>query len=75
MMPQASIRKLLTKINAAQNEVALSHHIVRGLYFLVVIFAANIIRLYQMSKRRMCIIHSTMLLMYNIHVTNTLFIT
>ena len=35
--------KLLTKITAAQNEVALSYHKVRGLYFLAVIFAATII--------------------------------
>ena len=33
---------LLTKITVAQNEVALSYHRVRGLYFLVVVFAATI---------------------------------
>ena len=33
---------LLTKIAAAQNEVALSYHRVRGLYFLAVIFATTI---------------------------------
>ena len=33
---------LLTKTTAAQNEVALSHHRVRGLYFLAVVFAATI---------------------------------
>ena len=32
---------LLTKITAAQDEVALSYHRVRGLYFLEVIFAAT----------------------------------
>ena len=32
----------LTKITAAQNEVALSYHRVRGLYFLAVVFAATI---------------------------------
>ena len=33
---------LLTKTPAAQNEVALSYHKVRGLYFLAVIFAMTI---------------------------------
>ena len=33
---------LLTKTTAAQNEVALSYHRVRGLYFLAVIFVATI---------------------------------
>ena len=32
----------ITKINAAQNEVALSYHRVRGLYFLVAAFAETI---------------------------------
>ena len=32
----------ITKINAAQNEVALSYHRVRGLYFLVAVFAETI---------------------------------
>ena len=30
------------KITAGQNEIALSYHRVRGLYFLAVIFEANI---------------------------------
>ena len=34
---------LLTKITAAQNEVALSYHRVGGLYFLAVIFALTLI--------------------------------
>ena len=34
---------LLTKIIAAQNEVAHSHHSVRGLYILAVIFAATVV--------------------------------
>ena len=34
---------LLTKKTAAQNEVALSYHRVRGLYFLAVVFAATIV--------------------------------
>ena len=34
---------LLTKTTAAQNEVALSYHIVRGLYFLAVVFVATIV--------------------------------
>ena len=38
----------LTKITAAQNEVALSSDRVRGLYFLVVIFAATIVKLSQL---------------------------
>ena len=33
---------LLIKIIAAQNDVALSSHILRGLYFLAVIFAVSI---------------------------------
>ena len=33
---------LLTKITAAQNEVALSYHRPRGLYFLAAVFAAAI---------------------------------
>ena len=32
----------ITKINTAQNEVALSYHRVRGLYFLAVVFAETI---------------------------------
>ena len=41
--PRESILKSiqLTKITAAQNEVTLSYHSVRGLYFLTVIFAAT----------------------------------
>ena len=34
---------LLTKTTAAQNDVALSYRIVRGLYFLAVIFAPTIL--------------------------------
>ena len=37
------IYRLLTKITAAQNEVALTYHRVRGLYFLAVIFGATVI--------------------------------
>ena len=33
---------LLTKTTAAQNEVALSYHGMRGLYFLAVVFASTI---------------------------------
>ena len=33
----------LTKITAAQNEVSLSYHRVRGLYFLAVVFTATIV--------------------------------
>ena len=36
---------LLTKITVVQNEVALSYHKVRGLYFLTVIFAATVVAL------------------------------
>ena len=36
---------LLAKTTAAQNEVALSYHRVRGLYFLTVVFAATILQL------------------------------
>ena len=35
-----SIFILLTKTTAAQNDVALSYHRLRGLYFLAVVFAA-----------------------------------
>ena len=43
-LPEEEINRymLLIKIAVAQNEVALSYHRVRGLYFLAVIFAANI---------------------------------
>ena len=34
---------LLTKVTAAQIEVAISHYKVRGLYFKAVIFAASIV--------------------------------
>ena len=37
-----TITILLTKITDAQNEVALSYHRVRGLYFVAIIFAATI---------------------------------
>ena len=37
------IYMLLTKTAAAQNEVALSYHTVRGLYFLAAVFAAIVI--------------------------------
>ena len=40
---QANIPILHTKKAAAQNEVALTYHKVRGLYFLAVVFAATII--------------------------------
>ena len=33
---------LLTKITAARNEIALSYHNVRGLYFLAVVFVRSI---------------------------------
>ena len=36
---------LLTKTTAAQNEVALSYHSVRGLYFLAVVFVSNLLRI------------------------------
>ena len=35
----------LTNITAAENEVALSYHRVRGLYFLAVVFVATIVSL------------------------------
>ena len=35
----------LTKTTAAQNKVLLSYHRVRGLYFLVVVFAATIVHI------------------------------
>ena len=38
-------RMHLTKTTAALNEVALSYHGVRGLYFLAVVFAATIVGL------------------------------
>ena len=41
---------LLTKITAAQNEVALSYHCMRGLHFLAVIFAATIEAVFQVFQ-------------------------
>ena len=38
-----AIFTLLTKTTAAQNEVALSYHRVRGLYFLAVVFVSSIV--------------------------------
>ena len=37
-----NISIFLTKITATQNEVALSYHRVRGLYFLAVVFEATV---------------------------------
>ena len=34
---------LFTKTTAAQDEVALSYHVARGVYFLAVVFAAVIV--------------------------------
>ena len=44
---------LLTKITAAQNEVALSYHCMRDLYFLAVIFAATIKTVLQHDQQRL----------------------
>ena len=41
---------LPTKITAALNEVSLSYHKVRGLYFLAVIFEATIYNEHEVSK-------------------------
>ena len=41
---------LLTKATAAQNEVALSYHRVRGLYFLAVVFVATIYTIHVLFK-------------------------
>ena len=41
---------LLTKITATQNEAALSYHIVLGLYFLAVVFAAVTLYLLQFTS-------------------------
>ena len=43
---------LLTKTTAAQNEVALCYHSVRGLYFLAVISAAAIYNIYIIYRDR-----------------------
>ena len=40
---KVNVHILLTKSTAAQNEVALSYHRVRGLYFLAVVFARSIV--------------------------------
>ena len=45
---------LLTKTTAAQNDVALSYHRVRGLYFPAVIFAATIIKIVRYYTCAMC---------------------
>ena len=45
---------LLTKITAAQKEVALIYHRVLGLYFLTVFFYGTIILLCLQSKKRTC---------------------
>ena len=45
--------KLPTKVTAAQNEVALSNHRVRGLYYLVSIFVETIFISRQLVFRNM----------------------
>ena len=42
-VPKSDIFIHLTKTTAAQNEVALSYHSVRRLYFLAVVFVTNIV--------------------------------
>ena len=39
---QISFNKFLIKTTATRNEIALSYHRVRGLYFLAVVFVATI---------------------------------
>ena len=45
---------LLTKTTAAQTEVALTYHKVRGLYFMAVVFATTIILTHKGSERHVC---------------------
>ena len=45
---------LLTKTTDAQNEVAPSYHIVRGLYFVAVVFVAAIVNLLKCNKSLFC---------------------
>ena len=46
---------LLTKTTAARNEVALSYHRVRGLYFRAVVFVATIVMIRVPSSFLICI--------------------
>ena len=41
--------RLLTKTTAAQKEVALNYHRVRGLYFLAVVFVATVVDMFTAS--------------------------
>ena len=59
---------LLTKTSAAQNEVALSSHRVRGLYFLVVIFAATIIIYYAQCTYYTIVTAKTLYKMHIVHL-------
>ena len=69
-----SLAALCTKETAAQNEVALSYHIVRGICFLTVIFVATIVIsilitasctcLRVCKLRKICTMYCTL---YNVH--------
>ena len=50
---------LLTKTTAAQNEVALSYHRVRGLYFLAVVFVATIVLVLYLYRAHVLLIDFT----------------
>ena len=41
---------ILAKTTAAQNEASLSYHKVRGLFFLAIVFAATINKIYFQTK-------------------------
>ena len=59
---------LLTKTTAAQNEVALSCHSVRGLYFLAVVFVRGIV--YTLYNTYIVeYIHYAIYTLYNTHYT------
>ena len=64
MLMEAHAR-ILTKITAAQNEVALSYHRMRGIYFLLVIFATTICYMFAMDD--LVTIDTTQYTLYSIH--------
>ena len=65
---------LLTRTTAAQNVVALSYHIMRGLYFLAVVFVTSIVAMHFITPVLECRVnelHFTVLqcIMYSVYCT------
>ena len=65
---------LLTKTTAARNEVALSYHRVRGLYFPAVVFVPTIVLIYHKlctyERSYICPLYIAVNDMYIVQITN-----